>query len=752
MQTNYSSPSLPPDDIREASLPAAPAKEGSQPTLEDSRVKDVGIQKLASSETASPREDLGAKSISAERPRTGALQSVVRFFNRRFSPVGIDEQKEADKIKLIIRQLEKDLDESHVLTQKAKLADKKLPDKLPSEQSIQNSFKYISQATESLVTAQKHLQELKTKEGVANELAEKHSSFDSLPQEIRKLENNVHYLEERVEVAQKLLNIEIAMKEYRSDGNWEQFNFILEQRKALNLGLKDLITNSPILKSDSFIQRYVDKPHLTSRDIYEIIQHAFPGLTGQIERLLDYNLEIQKSRVKNLEKKSENLKPLFSKYQDVAKQINKIEKRIADTSIGGQFYRVFNNEEKLKAQLRTAKEELKATYTSIKEQAIFIPEEIVWLQNFVKVNPEFKELAKNIEQIRNNASYLEIREQTTQQMDKVLHLLRQYRAGKPKEGEQLNAVKTEYLKQIKNELQTDVVTLAVILKSFKNINQDNAQDPITRLKTFIPLIFPALEQKTHAIFQLIEKEKLHEELNQALQEIPSDQEMPQPMLAELSEASIRESGSTELFQRTFIEEEPRSVPLAQTGTVSVPSLPEAELRDTPIPSPLPQTASTLAPPPPPPPLPEAELSDLPIPSPLPQAAPPPPPPPSTQPASTIAPPPKLKQQRPTDSRANILEDIRKDQSVRLKKVSTTTQSEVERSTEEILKDIKDGKIKAIYPEVISALEKNKIKLSDIPKGEVEKLDIRENTELQIVARRVSIKDEDTTEEDKEDWL
>src|SRR5205085_10871793 len=120
---------------------------------------------------------------------------------------------------------------------------------------------------ELLKKTQEHLQNLNDEESTAQELAEKHTTFDDLPGRIQKLEENVHYLEARIEVLQKILDLEVVMKDYETEKKWDQFINIRDQRKELGQTLRDLIEQNPSLQGEIEAQAYLEKPRLNAADI-----------------------------------------------------------------------------------------------------------------------------------------------------------------------------------------------------------------------------------------------------------------------------------------------------------------------------------------------------------------------------------------------------------------------------------------------------------------------------------------------------
>ena len=743
----HTNPAIPPREPELKTSETVPeTKIGQTPEVEKSLISTIGAQKLTSAEETQGPPKIQSKSITNNLPEKGSRNPIIRFFNRRFSPITEAEQNQFQTINILVGKAKQALDKAAEYTQRAKYAEKKISGKFPTDESVESSLKYLKDTRKRLDEASTHLSHLEKYELTADRLAEEHSAFDFLPRDIQVLKKNVQVLKNRLEIGEKLLNLETALKNYHPEETWTQLTEVREQTRTLAKILKNFILHHPRLKEDRELQKYINIQNLTGAEMHEIIQNIFPELTNQVERLFDSILEVNKGRIKNLEQQVETLKPLFSIYNEQSRRIDNLEKHLYSESLLNRIYRVFHNKDKLLQQLRDAQAEIKWTHEKIKDEEVFIPEEINWLSK--KAN--LTSLRRDLEAIRMGISFIDDREKVADQMDRLIFTLRQTSKLLAVYDPMMDTLLTKNRGIIKDSIKQIHTTTQQMSKEINPTKLPigfEKLDALTQLKSLIPIVFPALVQKTDRLFKHIEQQHMHEELMREIQktgiESPPSEESVETKKELIEEAlsleeSIHESSST------IPQENPRPQPgkdeLMVIENESVPmGLPLAPaLQDEP------EVIEN-----------EEEFK---------LESPPTSPQPPSISTTKINPSDKyegIEGRQSESSREHpsiLLEQIRKGK--KLNKIQPSLKEKgpgAARSAEELLAEVKAGNINAIFRELIEAVKKGLLKIGEIPVEARNHLSVMQATILSIAARRGTMEDEpDEIEEDKnledKDWV
>ncbi len=469
-----------------------------------------------SEESAKP----GLKSIVISR-HLAIWNKIGQFFNRIFGKISQSEQEQAESIHVLIGSTKQAIDQLSKWTIKATHAERKLAGKFPNADTVAINAGYLKGAREKLTTAKTYLQELKEHESTAIELADRHLTYDALPGQIQKLEKTIAGFERTLEVTNKLLNIEVAMKDYYFQGTWVNFTKIGEERKALVETLKEVLHPT----AESELQQILKKERLNGEDIHQLLKSAFPDLKGYIERLWDGTLFINDRRIQALGQQEEVLEALYSLYKKECNRISKLEKSIYGNKVIDAAYRFFKGKDYLIQELDKVREGQRETYKEIKKTAKFNHEELSWLH---QKDLYCQKLSIQLKRSRQAISFLDLREKTANQMNILRQELKLYRDNLTLHAEK--AKQTQETKVPQDFTQTQKLkdsihsTLQEIAKEVKNSpfkpdslpKKFEEMDDVNQLKTLISFSFPKLKYQTNHIFELIEKLKLHEELNQAL--------------------------------------------------------------------------------------------------------------------------------------------------------------------------------------------------------------------------------------------
>lgn len=472
---------------------------------------------------ASRKAQMHSRSI-APAASGGAWNSIKTFFNRRFSKITETEKNQAHKINMLIGKVEQDFDELSRLAKKTVNEEKKFYRTPSNEQSVKVNSDYLMEARTILIHARDDLNKLKTEENIALQLAEEHSTFDALPEQIKSLEKKVHLLEAQVVILEKLVDLEIAMKDYHPNEDWDQFIAVEDKKIELMHILKKLCQENPVLKEDAEIQKYyLKKERWDAIEMRELITSRFPGLNKQAERLLNHSIDIQAKRIANMNKKVETLEPLFAQYHSHSKKINNLEYFIHNDSLGARIsktFHIFQKRKNLKEEVLQLKAEQAAIYNKITSHAIFNLTELDWLAEIGKFNPKNIGLRRDIENVIQELVQLNLRHKISVQVTELHEHLELYHKHTRPNAKDIKFINLETLKKTIIE---DILKLSGDVQNWhfrarardlpKNFTKTNV---LNQLKAVISVFLPTLQQRNEKVFLLIEKLGLNKELNQAV--------------------------------------------------------------------------------------------------------------------------------------------------------------------------------------------------------------------------------------------
>jgi hypothetical protein len=670
------------------------------------KTESVAVEQLETGDTTSTAANLQSKDIKA--PPAGMFESIRRFFNRRFSPITDTKQQQAQDIRVLIGRVEIELAKLTRETKKAQYAEKNFSGKTPNKDSIKATTDHLTKSRQLLKKASDHLTALKKEEDSAQQLAADHSVFEDLPVRIQLLEENVRYLEARVEVLEHLLNLEVSLEAYHPDKTWDQFVEIQEQRKELTYSLKDLIESNPALQRDVEAQAYLSKAKWRADDVHEVMHLIFPGLRTQLERLFDNALNAQKTRLNNLEGQVKDLNQLLAKHEKQSNQIYYLEKAIHGTSFLRKFSRLWYGKMNLRQQLQELKKEQKKTYEEIEVKGQFNSEELDWVKIIGKVNPKRRELRRNVEIVRHHIKKLETTQNLSDHMTELLHNLeiRHKLNVKNASEEYVNFDKlderiTSNFKELAGDIKDLKFRQGVLPPDFTKM------DLVDQLKILVSASAPMFKERNRMIFKLIEEEDLHANLNEIIKKeyIEDDEE---------SELETGSDTSSEASDSPLASPRHTSNDDEEEHIVSAPITPSSSPK-TPTKSAL---QTSVAPPPPPPP---------PV---VKQTTPPPPPPaaPSQNTANPGAQTPALTKtpSQPADLLAQIQNGLK------LKAAAN---------------DAKEG---SLCDQLLAKMRKGELKYHNIPKGDLDQLSHLDILALKMEEQRLAMNGNDGNDNDSAD--
>lgn len=571
----------------------------------ENQVNAQGAEVLAQKGAPPQGADLAEKKVEQKK---GWGEAITSFWNRRFGKISSEDQAKAAGITQLSSQIEAELKQTVDDSKKARNAEKKFAGAYPSDQTIQNENEFLAAARTHLQTAQTLLITLKAKEADADELAEKHAAFDSLPTTITRLEKEINLLEGRITLGEQLVKLEEKMKDYKPDEKWEQFKAVGRERQALYGTIKQLVTDNPALKDDPALKKYADKKNLLASDTSAIISLVYPDLKGNVGRIFDATHLITNKRMDNLRKQVQGLLPLFSKHKAVSKLIESLESSIHSKSLTAKISRLVHGKEALEAQLEDAKNESAIILQDLKDKGQFNPDELKWLADRGKHNWAIKTLAGDITDVQTSLEYLELRDPVSHEIGRLIDRITEYGGAKV----QLKRAKTpEYTKAATKAV---VETKAAIISDFRKLSPQldlikerkkgnlpadfDTLDEFSKFKVLIPLAFPSLKVKNGILSDLIVEQELTEDFKQAILEgeekvppVPPERDLEEEHEEVVEEdLSSSAAGVNEAVLTATVPEAPPSAAVVQQAPANVeePAL---------------STDQSFAPPPPPPPQP-----------------------------------------------------------------------------------------------------------------------------------------------------
>lgn len=516
------------------SQPSSSLQVGGEIPSSTNAARDIALERLNNSLVG--ENHLLPKSIKAT-PSGRAWLAIKNFFNRRFSPITDQAKKESKEIKSLIGEVEQVLRKESELNRENAKTEKLLARGFPDEQSTSSSAEYSNQFNDLLNRAKVQLRDLKEQEATALLLAEKHTAFDDLPEQIKKLEKQVDSLEAKKEVLAKLNELELAMKGYYPDEKWNHFMVVKQARGELVKTLREVCLDNSALKDEGNVKHYLSKNTWYAEDVHQLIKSHFPGLKNRMERLLDGSIRLQNNRIEKLDQRVENLKSLFEKYNSNLTRIFSLERSIQDNSLIGRIYRIFHSKRKLRKQIQQIQAEQQNIYKEIKRKGgNFQTTELQWIEAMGKYRSDLIDLRRNIEAIRDAIPFLDVKHHITTQMHTLQqHLEIYHHFFEENTNNTLIDMKTIEMEKIKeNAIQTittDIQELAVLLplgieKPGELPSNFAKMDYLNKLKTLITVSFPAfsaLQLQKDIVFRLIDRLSLQEKLTEAMRKREKDE-------------------------------------------------------------------------------------------------------------------------------------------------------------------------------------------------------------------------------------
>ena len=544
-----------------------------QAQVVEDQVNAQGAEVLANKGAPPPGVDLAEKNIA---PKKGWGAAISSFWNRHFGKISTDDQKKADGITLLSSQIEAELKQTADASKKARNAEKKFAGAYPSDQTIKNENEFLAAASQHLQKAQFLLKDLKAKEADADELAEKHTAFDSLPTTIKRLEKEINLLEGRITFGEELVKLEEKMKDYRPDEKWDQFKAVGRERHALYATIKNLVTDNPALKDDPALRKYADKKNLLPSDTLAIISLIYPDLKGNVVRIFDATQVIINKRMENLREQVKGVLPLFSKHKAASKLIESLESSIHSKSLTAKIARAFHGKEELEAQLAKAQEESTKILEELKTNGQFNPDELKWLADRGEHNWAIKALSSDITDVQTSLEYLELRDPVSNEIGRLIDRITEYRGAKVQLKRAKTKEYTEVAQKAVDHVKADIISdfrkLSPQLDLIKDRKKGNLPadfdtlDEFEQFKVLIPLAFPSLKNKNSILSDLIVDQELSKDFNKAIQDGEAVVEAPPPV-PEREEGVEAEALGTGSF--TGAHEEFKDLASSPAGAVEV---------------------------------------------------------------------------------------------------------------------------------------------------------------------------------------
>lgn len=384
-------------------------------------VKQVKPRPIPVPPPRSPR--VGNKVVKTPSPTL--WKKIERFFVRHFTSIDQKDKVEA----LAIKAMASDVEET--LTAAAKAAkvasNAQLSHSYPTDASLEIERTFNDAVTSGLLDqAIDQLDTLTQQTDIAKKLAEKHATYDSLTSSIQELTKRVNLLESRVLVGKALGEVEVALKNYKENQTWDNFHEVNLAKDKLGIALKGVIAKYPALKDDSTLKKYADKPDLSFKNAYRIINYLYPDMKGHLDRLYDVNLKFSEIRIQDLHGKVETLLPLYSKYKHLSDKIDGLEKSLFDNSILSRIYRVFHRPYTLRIQLEQAKHELKRTFDAIEKAGHFETGEIAWFRKKSESNDDLESLAHRMERINVSLNFIKLKDPISSRLSDLMQNLSEY--------------------------------------------------------------------------------------------------------------------------------------------------------------------------------------------------------------------------------------------------------------------------------------------------------------------------------------
>lgn len=605
--------------------------------LKESTIAIEVLINTLSSNNAESKASLEDRSIDQA---SGQTQVSIKkdFFNKLSKPVSEKDRQKAKNIDLLIGKVERVLTQMNNLAKKIANKERGLKGRFPNNENTTLSSNDSFEFSKLLEQAKEDLKTLLTKKEEATELADEYQTFGHLPKDIKRMEDNVQYLQTRFTISQEIDNLEVVIKDYHPEEKWDQFVAVQEKKALLATTIKEQLTAEPF-KEETEVQTHIQKKELSTHDVHQVVKLMFPGLTGKVERLLDNYVGMEKKRIQTLEKDVETLKSSLFAYNKQSRAINNLEKLLSENtklplleSISRIFYRFIYSisRSNLRTQLEDFKKKQQANYQTIMEKTKFNDKELNWLKS--KNNPETIKLIQDIETIRKEVPKLTEKHDVANQMDELVENLNKYKKllefkidsfgsnnVKNKKNELLSIIKKDITSKIQKFSQR-FQKLKTLPSRFKEVDISD----LNQLKAMFSLHFPNLTQRNENLFQLIEKVQLLDDSKESIKTPPIEDEVQVQQPSTESNPLIETPPLTVKASPQPKEEtpEPESAQATISATSTLPEQttePEPELK--------PEPELNLEPEPKPEPKTEKIVIETQPPSPQPSAPPPPPPPP-----------------------------------------------------------------------------------------------------------------------------
>lgn len=592
----------------------------------DRSIDGVANHVLKTQSVRTESTNLATKSITHKSESgVGFVQSVIKFFNRFFGEISLEDQKKGDEIRNKLVGLDRKLDEAIALGRKFNIEEKR-SSQSTLLQNMQRGETYLKSVKEKLSEAQSILNSLKENQNNAKDLAFNYSTFGDLPTKIEEAVKQVSYLDARVSVTEKLYNIEKAIQNYSDDTSWDKFASLREQRRGLEKTISEL-PNYEYFNKDQEVLPYYNK-ELNFNQSAKLITYAFPGLKGYVERLSQGLDDSNTTRFQNLDQKVGKIIDLVSNYNQQAKVVEKLETKLYSQSLWDRFHRALigsKGKKELRQQLDSAQKALLATGQKIEKENTFIPDEVTWVKKMAQNK------ALNLGQLVQHIDYAQTVVFSTinnrNEANKILNTLIEW-LGKY-EAAQISSDNVK-LGEAQNTIQKELQNLSSTLLASKNLEgrkQPVASDILTQIKLLIPLTYPSLQAKTSYLLNLIDKQDLSAQLKglpaqstslaaPAPEEIVNTAPAGTSVVEAPSETRIEEPVSERvgaiIQEETIVKPPENQIPVSQQQNV-----PETVEENIPPPPPIPETqVETPVTPESTPVTPEIVEHDIPMPPPL----------------------------------------------------------------------------------------------------------------------------------------
>ncbi len=661
-------------------VPVVPQVEVKPPTPPSNKVTNIAKETLLQASNSDTERIVKERDYSV-MPEPGFFNALVRLWQKYCERPNSEEENLYKVISSKTTELENDLNTVEGSIRDMQRTEKKVSG--VSQKTYDLTLEKSNNVKGNLARANATLEKLQSQFGPNIKTLSDKPRYEDLKITVEKLQERINYLEGRTTVSDKLLEIEnqiLSYKKLEDKGGEEGFRQFLQLRETIfHLGHELIpgIVNTTILGENPKIQKSLkSQPEkFSAAQTVRMIELTYPGLKGQIERLFDSTVQIQKERLEHLNHHQKDLNKLFSQYRSISNKINTLEDSLYNPSMLGKFF-----EKRTKTNLEKANEELRVIYNKIKVKGNFIPDERRWLTNFADRHLEHRTLSMNVTKMDKTYAYLEARNEVANHLNKLTNLLRDYKAfNRPdrmvRPQETLNILSKDIsieMEEITTLLHSDAaqkISKVPLPPDFENLTS------LEQFKILTKMTFPLLDHRIDHIVAMIEDNNvsLGDKLEGAIKV-----EIPQvaPLVEEPKEiVEIIEEPKTEIIEepKTEIIEEPKIT--EEVNTAEIPPEPP------PLASPL---TATEEPPPPLPPRTPLIAPDETLAQPTQAAtfvAPSPPPPPEPPPTAKspssftetpIAPPPPEVTQLSSTSKTQtpILKDILQNKRQQLKQKPT----------------------------------------------------------------------------------